>query len=223
MFPFGQAVRRLLVVLPALPVIALCTSCNGFFVSENSIETMAVSPTALILKAATSSASGDSYTLSASGTTVGGTTSDVTSASTWKTSDSTIATVSSGDVTIITTAANATATITATDGGQSATCAVLTYTGTEPTAISLKFPSTVTTTSVAVGATFKMTATAALSGNSAYDISDYVSWSSSSTSIATVDAYGNITTVAAGTFTITATATFASDSVTETSTSFTVI
>jgi hypothetical protein len=211
-------------LLPLLAILLLCTSCSGFFVSNSSTASITVNPTSLLLKTAASATSpGDSYMLSASATTVGGTISDETSAAAWTSSNPTVVAVSQGNLSVVGTAAGSTAVITATFGGQSATCNVLTYTGAAPTTLVVNFPTTISPSVIAPGTIFQVTATAALSGINT-DISKYVAWSSNATSIATVDVNGNVTVIGTpGTFTITAIATFASTTVQGTSTTFTVI
>src|SRR5476651_1428233 len=125
--------RRLVCLLPLLPVFLLCTSCSDFFVSNSSTATISVTPTAVILKAAgpgtPPNPAGDTFTLSASATTVGGTTTDETSVATWQSSNAAAVTANAGQLSAVTTVADQTATITATFGGQSGTSNVLTYTG----------------------------------------------------------------------------------------------
>lgn len=212
-------------LFPLLAIILVCTSCSDFFVANTSTATVTVSPSALILKAAIAAdAPGDSFSLSASATTVGGTNTDETSAATWTSSAPAVVTVSQGKLSVVGTSAGSTAVITATFGGQSAACNVLTYTGAAPTTIAVNFPTTISPSSVATGAKFQVTATAPISGNNNTNISSFVTWSSNATTIATVDANGNVTILGVpGTFTIMATATFASAVVQGTSTTFTVI
>jgi hypothetical protein len=209
------ALGRVARLLPVIPMIVLCASCSDFWVSNSSIATVTVSPSALILKAAAADGTGgDVSTLSASATTVGGTTTDETSAANWTSSAATVATASAGKITIVGPAADQTAVITATFGGQSATCQVLTYTGTAPTTLVVSFPTTVAANAISPGQTFKVFASASLSGNSNHDISSYVTWTSNNTAVATVDANGNVVVSSGATagenFVITATATFAS-------------
>jgi hypothetical protein len=222
-----ESLRRIARLLPLLALIVFCGSCSDFWVSDSSTASVAVTPTALILKAAAADGTGgDTYSLSASATTVGGTTTDETTSAAWTSSVPAIVTVgaNTGKLTVIGSAGNTTAIIKATFGGQSGTANVLTFTGTAPSSIAINFPTSIVPASVATGATFKVTATTTLNGNSNTDISSYVTWSSNATSIATVDTNGNVTVLTtAGTFTITATANLAGGSVTGTSTTFTVI
>ena len=136
--------------------------------------------------------------------------------------------VSAGVVTAETVTAGQNASISVSDGGYTVSTAVYTYTGTAPSTLTINVPSSITPTAIPTSTTFKLTATANINGNSAQDISNYVVWSSSSTSLATVDASGNVTTLTtAGNFTITATAYLGSSAtnstITATSTSVTVL
>jgi hypothetical protein len=180
--------RRFIRLLPAIALFLFAISCSGFFVSENTIQSVAVSPTAVILHVATATAVGDTYTLSSQSTTVGGTTADDT----------------------------------ATDGGQSGSCTVYTYSGTAPSTLSMTYSSGIDPNLVNPGAVFQVFAAADINGSSSQNISSYVTWSSSDTSNATVDTKGNVTVLSTATastsFTITATATFASATVTGTQT-----
>jgi hypothetical protein len=219
----GRAVR----LIPVVMLFVLASSCNNFFLSNNATESVSVTPTAILLEAGATTP--DTYQLTANALTVGGTTNTVTSSATWSSSSDSVATVSTGGLVTAATGAagNATATITATDGGQSGTATVLTYTGAPPTTISINLPSGVSS-SVAADQTFTLIASP--NGNSAINWAAYVSWASSDTSVATVNALGEVTVlstaVAGDSFTITATANFGSASttptVTGTSTTFTV-
>ncbi len=221
--------HRVARLLPVISLIVLCASCSDFWVSDNATATVAVSPTALILKTAAAGGGtpGDTANITASATTVGGVTTDETTAVTWTSSAPAVATVdATGLVTVVGTAADATSQITAKFGGQSATCNILTYTGTAPTTLVISFPTNVSPSVISPGQQFKVTATAALSGNANHDISSFVTWTSNTPSVATVDANGNVvvlTTATSGnSFTISATATFASGTAQGTSTTFTI-
>jgi len=221
--------HRAILTLFAFAMAMFAISCADFFVSEDSTQSLAVSPTAVILKAAPDNVTpGDSATLAATATTVGGSNKDVTASATWSSSDSTIATVSAGVVTVVGTAGGSTATITATDGGKSATCKVLTYTGTTLSAVTITFPGTVVASQLTRGQQFQLTATANLNGVDT-DITQYVTWSTNtSTSVVTVSSSGLLTVQNGATtgsnFTVTATAHLAgSSTVSGTSTTFFVV
>jgi uncharacterized protein YjdB len=116
----------------------------------------------------------------------------------WASDNSAVATVdANGNVTAVA-AGTATITVTTTDGSKTATCAV-----------------TVTAATVAVtGVTLNKATLALTAGNSEPLVASVapetatnknVSWASDNSAVATVDANGNVTAVAAGTATITAT------------------
>ncbi len=224
--------RRVVRLLPLLALLAFCASCGDFFVSNSSIETVTVTPTAVILAAAANATTpGDSFSLKSSATTVGGTPSDDTATATWTSSAPTVVTVSNaGVLSTVDTVGGDTATITATDGGQSGTSTVLTYTGTAPTSLSVNVLNGVIPSSITPGQTIQLAAAASINGNPNYNLSNYVSWTSSNNYAAVVNASGLVTvlsTATAGTtFTITATANFGSSApsstVTGVSTTFTI-
>jgi hypothetical protein len=221
--------RRAVLPLCVAALVVFTASCEGFFVSESSTQSVAVTPSAVLLKAAPDNVtSGDSTTLTATATTVSNSNNDVTATATWSSSDDTIATVSAGTVTVVGTAGGSTATITATSDGKSGTSTVLTFTGTAPSAITINIPGSVIPTALALGQQFQLTAVATLNGADT-DITQYVTWTTNAAStVATVSSGGLVTvqnTATTGSnFTVTATAHMANNStITETSTTFTVI
>ena len=221
-----NGVRRAVLLLSLSSCCLLWNSCGGFFLSNSDILTVTVSPAAnsvsngacaVILAAGASPV--DSIDLVLTSTTVGGTTATNTANATWSSSNTSVATVSAGVVTAASAATgNQTATITAKYGGQSGTCNVLTYTGTEPSSLSVNS----SVTSPQVSQVFAVTAQASLNNNSSSNLTSYVLWSSNATSLATVDANGNVTVSSSATvgaqFTITATAVFSNGSITGTRT-----
>jgi hypothetical protein len=217
-------IRRAILPLCVAALVVFTASCNDFFVSESSTQSLAVSPSAVILKAAP----GDSTTLSALATTVGGTTNDVTATATWSSSDDTIATVNAGTVTVVGTSGGSTATITATSDGKSSTCKVLTFVGTAPSTISVTYPNNVAPNALSPGQVFQLTATATLNGVDT-DITQYVTWTTNAAStVATVSSGGVVrvsnTATTLSNFTVTATAYLANNAtITGTSTTFSVI
>ena len=218
MSPLGHpVVRRLLTLLAVLPLIVFCAGCSDFWVSESSIQSVTVSPTAVILKAGETTP--DTYTLSSTSLTVGGTTNTDTTTAKWTSSDATIVSAAAGGViTAVTSSGGKTVTITATDGGVGGTCNVLTYTGSAPSSLTLGFPAGESTP--ALGAGFQVTAAGALNGNSNFNFTPYVTWSTNASSIATVSSSGYVnvlsTATVGSTFQITATATFSGSTVTGT-------
>ena len=116
----------------------------------------------------------------------------------WKSSNTSVATVSSSGVVTGVKAGSATITVTTNDGGKTATCAVtVNATTVAVTGVSLDK----TSLSVDVGKTATLTAT--VTPSNATDKS--VSWKSSNTSVATVSSSGVVTGVKAGSATITVT------------------
>ncbi|MDR3765040.1 MAG: hypothetical protein P4M01_13195 [Acidobacteriota bacterium] len=183
-------VRRTLIVLPVVLLALFCGSCADFWVSESSLESIALSPAGLILKAASSSGSdGDSYAMTATGTTVGGTTEDITSAATWTSSDTSVATVSAGTVTAVATTSGATATITVKDDGKTETANVITYTGTAPSALTVSCTKFSSGGTVAAG-TYQLHAY--LYGTTT-DVANYVTWSTSNSTATSISSSGVLT------------------------------
>ena len=117
---------------------------------------------------------------------------------TWSTSDASIATVTDGVVTAVA-PGTATITVTTEDGGKTATCAVTVAAATVPvTGVTLNK----TSTSLYVGDTETLTATVAPDNAT----NKAVTWTSSDSTVATVDQNGVVTALARGTAVITATA-----------------
>ncbi|MBQ8279207.1 MAG: Ig-like domain-containing protein [Roseburia sp.] len=115
---------------------------------------------------------------------------------TWKSSNTSVATVSSSGLVTAVGNGTATITVTTTSGGKTATCKVTVSIA--PTGVSLNKTSA---TLISKGATTQLTATVAPSN--AADKS--VTWKSSNTSVATVSSSGLVTAVGNGTATITVT------------------
>jgi hypothetical protein len=202
----GRAVR----ILPPAALILFGASCGGFFISENSLVTLTISPTAILLKAGASPA--DSSTLTPAGVTAGNAAATNFSAATWSSSNNAVVTVTGGVVTAAANAAaNATATITAKDSGvTSNTCTVVLYTGTAPTTLTVNSQSGATT--FAAGTSFQASATAAFPGDTTLSssgaLTPYVSWSTSDSTVATVSSAGVVSVLSSSPFTVTAIATF---------------
>lgn len=204
--------RRAVLLLFPLAMLLFAVSCEGFWVSNSSIQSVTVSPSAVLLQAGASPA--DTYTFSSTAITVGGSQSDDTATATWSSSDTTVATAAAGGVvTAATTSSGQTATITATDSGKSGSATVLTYTGQSPTTLNLGYtlPTGVTPTTIPLGTSFPVTATGSLNGNTTYALTNYVTWTlSNNTAGATIS--GSTVTVPStgthgGSFTVNATLT----------------
>ena len=196
----GRVVR----LIPVVILFVLATSCNGFFLSNNAIESVTVTPTAVLLQAGMT----DTYTgLVSTALTVGGTSTVDTTASTttWSSKSNT---PTSGVVTVVASGADAgqltvadtnggdTATITSTDGGQSGSATVLTYTGTAPTTFTITptLPIGVTAATIQPGTNFPVIAAGSLNGNASYNLTPYITWSlTSNTAGATIAPNGEVT------------------------------
>jgi hypothetical protein len=203
----GRPVR----LLPILALFVLATSCGNFFPSEGSIESVVVTPTAVLLEAGATTP--DTYQLTSNATNVAGTQTNDTATAAWSTSTSTVATVGTsadtgttpGLVTAVGSTANVYATITALDGGQSSSTTVYLYPSSAAPITTIVI-STPNGTNIALGGTLTL---AASYNTSTINIADYVSWSTSDPSIATVSNTGVVSLVGtptATTFTVTATA-----------------
>ncbi len=156
-------------------MLALAAGCRGFFVNPT-LTSLAVTPTSASL------IQGHTQQITATGTYNDGSTKDLTGSATWATSDSTVATVSSGGlVTAASTISNppGTATITATSGTLTATSTITVNTG-PLTSIAIS----TTTPNPAAGQTVVFTALGTYSGSAQQqDITDLVSWTSNNTAV----------------------------------------
>jgi len=183
----------------------LLSGCPGFFTSGDSIASMTISPVSRL------AATGQTVTFTASGTTVNGNTSDVTSTATWTSSNSSIATVSAGTVTTI---ATGTATITAKqDDGSASASLIVTASQLQSIAITPSSP-TVSSTQ----GTQPFTATGTFADGSTQNLTSLVQWTSSNTSVATISSSGVASLITTGTTTITASVTTNSGAVTNSTT-----
>jgi len=157
---------------------------------------------AVSVTSATSSsiAKGLSAQLIAKGNFTDGTTSVITSSVTWSSSNSSVATVNSAG--LVTGIAAGTATISATSATGQANSISITVTPAVLNSIAI----TPASSSVAKGLTQQMVATGTYSdGSSQVIIASTVTWSSSSTSVATISSSGVVMGVSTGNTTITAT------------------
>jgi Big-like domain-containing protein len=200
---------RRAVLLPATAGLFLfIASCGDFFVSESSTQSISVTPAAVLLMAASASdTTGDTFQLKATATAVNGNTSDVTSTATWSSNNSKI-TVTAGLVTVNgDTTGGDTATITAKQSGASGSAGVFVFTGTTPTTLNL----TGNTGTLAPG-NYQLT----VKLPDGTDVTRFVAWTSSNTTVATVTSTGLVTVLATATSgataTVTATANFGAPS-----------
>ena len=164
-------------------MLALAASCNGFFV-DPTLTSLAVSPTSASL------IQGNTVQVTATGTYDDGSTKNLTGSATWTTSDSSVATVTSGGlVKAATSIANppGSATITATSGTLTATSSITVNTG-PLTSITIS----TTTPNPAAGQTVVFTAMGTFSGSSQLqNITNQVTWSSNNTAVIATIANGS--------------------------------
>ncbi len=182
-------------------------------VTDATLVSIAVTPTG------GSIAKGTTQRFTAVGTFSDGTTQDLTASAVWTSSSQAVATVSSGLATAVSAGST---TITAASENISAS-ATLTVTSVTLASISV----TPTNPSIAKGTAQQFIATGTFSDNSVQDLTEGVSWSSSSTGVASISndsgSRGAVTSVAVGSTTISATSGGISGSTTLTVTSATLV
>jgi len=183
------------------------TATQGSIVSPN--DPLTVTATGVTLKsiavtpASPSILAGNTQQFTATGTYSDNSTKNITSNVTWKSSNTAFATIGAGTG-LATGVASGTTQITATQGNIVSPNDPLTVTATAVTLKSIAV--TPASPSVGIGNTVQFTATGTYSDNSTKNITNSVSWASSSPSFATiVSSTGLATGVAAGTTEITAT------------------
>lgn len=177
----------------ALMLTASSIGCSGFFV-DPTLTTITVTP------ATPSVIAGDTLQLTATGSYDDGSTKNISGSVTWTTSDNGVATVSSAG--LLTGVAEGTATLTATSAAISGTTtATVQISGLQSITLSPTGPS------IKQGATQQFTATGHLQDGSTKVLTS-VTWTSSNTDVATIDATGLATALsvtASSATTITAT------------------
>ena len=185
------AAGLLLVAAGLLLAIAACGSSSNRSATARTLASLAITP------ANSSLAIGSTQQLTATGTYSDGTTANLTGSVTWTSSDSTVETVSSSG--LVTSVGLGTAMITAASG----TISTHTNLTVNPALVSIAV--TPAAQSILVNATQQFIATGTYSDRSHQDITGTVTWSSSDTTLATINSAGLATGVAAGSVTIHAT------------------
>jgi uncharacterized protein YjdB len=150
---------------------------------------------------ATSIAATSTVALHAMGSYSDGSSKDLSSSATWTTSNSNVATVSTSGV--VTGVASGTATITAKSGTFTSSAAITVSGGTSVTLTAIAISPANPT--IPINTTQQLAASGSYSDGSSRDLTNLVTWSSSTIANATVDAAGLVGGIAAGTATITAT------------------
>jgi uncharacterized protein YjdB len=179
----------------SVTVMATLGSVSGtgnVAVTTPSLSSVAITP------ALFSIASGQTRQLSAVGAYSDGSSQDVTGKVTWKSLDTTIATVGSSGM--LTSLKAGTVSITASMGSVTGSASV-TVTSASLTTINVGAPSP----SLATGGTEQLTATGVYSDNSTQSLTNQVIWSTSDPTVASVSGTGFLTALKAGSVTVTAT------------------
>ena len=168
-------------------ISALFSGMTGFTtvtVTGSPLTGISVSPSSATISP------GGTVTLKATANFADGSSTDVTSSAIWKTTDSSVATVSTG---LVTGAGVGSATISATFGG---------FTGTSAITVSAAKLVSVTCgpdpLTIPIGVTGSLKATGTYAGGVTRDVTADVTWSTDDTTVATVDTKGIVTPVALG-------------------------
>jgi uncharacterized protein YjdB len=194
--------RTLSTVVTAL-IVCVLTACSGgggthsssggFGTPATGVTSIQVSPTSMSI------GMGAQQQFHATAHLSDGTSQDITSSATWSSSDSNIASVSAAG--IATGSGPGTVTIKAKSGAMESN-ASLTVTAAAANLVSISIAPSAS--SIPVNTSQQFTATGTYSDGSSADLTALVTWSSSTTAIATVDVGGLVTAVAAGSTNISA-------------------
>ena len=173
-----------------LLLLAAAVGCRGFFVNPT-LTGLTVGPTTPSVQ------QGNTLQMTATGTYDDGSTKTLTGNVLWSTDNSTIATVNTSG--LLSAVSPGTATITATSG---------TVTGSTTAMITIANLVSITITptapSITVGNTQQFMAMGTVQGGGTMDVTNFVTWASSNTQVATIDNTGLASTFIAGTTQITA-------------------
>jgi hypothetical protein len=179
-----------------LSTIVFAASCGKFFPSASSLVALAVSPTNPTIQPS------KTQQFTATGTFGDGSSKDVSTTVTWKSSATDVATINSSGLATAGTTLGST-TITASSGSISQST-TLTVSTTTITSITVTSPNA-NTTLTRGGTGVQLTATANLTGGGTQNITQTATWSSTNTLVATVNSTGFVTpSGTTGTATITA-------------------
>ena len=192
MHSFEMSIRRRVTAACALLLITLLAGCGNFFVSNDTVVSIALSPTNPTIQIS------ETEQFVATGTKAGGATADVTPGATWTSSKPQIATINSSG--LATAVADGTTVISAKyQEGSAQTFLTVTSATLSSIAISP------TNTSIATGATKQYTATGTYSDGNTRNITSTVTWSSNFPNVASISTSGLATGISSGSTVITAT------------------
>ncbi len=185
---------RFIVLCFFVSLVLASAGCGGNSSSTaKTMRSIAVSPSPATIAAAAT------QQFAATATYSDGTTANVTTTATWTSATTTVATISASG--LATAVASGSSAITASLSGVSGT-AMLTVSASTATLTSIAV--TPNSASIAVGATQQFTATGTYSDGSTKNLSSTATWTSGTTTVATISASGLATAVASGSTTITA-------------------
>lgn len=191
--------RRRILLLAAFATLAIIPllSCDGFFPSSTTITALTISPTGPFVKPQ------NTKQFTATATFGNNTMGDATDQVTWTSSNASIATINTAG--LATGVAVGTTTIAAKSGSVSAST-VLTVSNRAVTKLTVNPPTATINLSIGGQTTQQFTALADFDdGTTGVDVTTLAGWSSSNTSIATINSSGLATAQSTGTATITAT------------------
>ncbi len=183
----------ILIVLTCICSIA-CGGGGSKTTATPTLSSIGISPVSASI------ATGQTKQLKVTGTYTDGTTQDLTGTVTWTSSNQRVATVNAAG--LVSAVSIGSATITAASDSHSATASIAVTAPGSPALSSILI--TPASTTLAAGQTKQLKVTGAYSDGSTQDLSNAVTWSSSSQSIATVNASGVVTAKATGQATISA-------------------
>jgi len=192
-FFYWNRVRAVAIIFLAA---SIAVACGQFFPSGSTLVSLTISPTNPTIQPS------KTQQFTATGSFGDGTSKDVSSSVTWTSSATTIATINSSGLATATTTTG-TSTVTAKSGNQSVST-TLTVSNNTITSITITAPNGNTALSRG-GVGEQLTATANFSGGGTQDVTQSATWTSSNTSVATVNSAGFVSPGAvAGSATITA-------------------